>query len=85
VRRSSDASFVAIALQPNASPAPTIVSSAKLRPSAFSRYGSRLASASPTSTNVIVSCSPGWALLRAGAHSAAPTTPTMIASVARCS
>jgi len=44
-----------------------------------------LASARATSTSVIVRCSPLSLALRAGAHSAAPTTPTTIASVAACS
>ena len=52
--RSLAASLVASALQPKASPAPIIVSSAKERPSAFSAYGSMLASPTPTSTSVTV-------------------------------
>ncbi len=44
-----------------------------------------LASASATSTNVIVSFSPGCAALRGGAQSPAPSTPITIASVATCS
>jgi hypothetical protein len=76
---------VATPLQPNASPAHTIVRFAEERPSARSRYGSTLRSASPTSTSVIVSCLPGGLTLRAGAHSAAPSTPSTIATVATCS
>jgi hypothetical protein len=55
--RSSEASFVATPLQPNARPAPSIVTTARGRPSARSTYGSMLAKASATSTIVIVSAS----------------------------
>ncbi len=83
--RSSAASFVATPLQPNARPAQIIVTPANERPSARSRYGSRLASARPTSTSVIVSCPPVWLVLRGGANRPAPITPMTIAIVARCS
>jgi hypothetical protein len=70
--------LVATPLQPNARPAPIIVTSAKECPSARSRYGSRLASPSPSSTSVIVSSSELCVVLRGGAVTAAPTTPTTI-------
>lgn len=74
--------MVAIALQPNAMPAPSIVIAAQCRPSRLKAYGTRLASASATSTSVIVS---SWELcveLRGGAHRAAPRTPVRIAAIA---
>jgi len=69
---------VATPLQPKARPAPIIVTSAKEWPKARSTYGTRLAHPRPTSTRVIFSSSPLWLELRAGAHSAAPNTPTTI-------
>lgn len=80
--RSSEASFVATALQPKARPAPTMVMFAWGRPNALSMYGTRLAKARPTSTRVIVSSSCVWEELRGGAHSPAPTTPSTIAAIA---
>ena len=80
--RSSDASLVATPLQPNARPAPIIVTAAGERPIARSRYGSRLATPSPTSTSVIVSSSEVWVVLRGGAVRPAPTTPITIALIA---
>jgi hypothetical protein len=76
---------VATPLQPNASPAPIIVSAAGERAITRIRYGSRLANASPTSTSVIVRSSDVWLVLRGGAVSAAPTTPITIAAIARYS
>jgi len=54
LERSSEASFVATPLQPNARPAQTIVTEAGERRITRSRYGSRLAAASTTSTITIV-------------------------------
>jgi hypothetical protein len=80
--RSSEASLVATPLHAKASPAPTIVTTAGERPSKRSTYGSRLESPRLTSTSVIVSSSEVWVVLRGGAASPAPTTPTTIASMA---
>ncbi len=82
VARSSDASFVATPLQPNATPAPTIVTIARWRPSARRTYGSMLATPRPISTSVIVSSSRAWCMWRGGAVSPAPTTPITIAATA---
>src|SRR5690348_13960168 len=71
--RSSAASLVATPLHANASPAPTIVTTAGERCTKFSRYGSRLAQPRPTSTSVIVSCWDVWVALRGGAASATPS------------
>jgi hypothetical protein len=76
---------VATPLQPNARPAQIIVNAADERPSTRSAYGSTLATPRPASTSAIVRCSPVWLALRAGAHAPAPSTPSTIASVARCS
>jgi hypothetical protein len=57
VAKSSDASFVATPLQPKATPAPIIVTTARGRQNARSMYGSMLATPSETSTIVIVSAS----------------------------
>ncbi len=73
---------MATPLQPNAMPAPNIVISAHFRPYALSTYGSMLRQPSPTSTIVIVSSWEVCVVLRGGAHSAAPTTPAMIAAIA---
>jgi len=74
--------LVATALQPKAMPAPSIVTSAWVRPSALSTYGNRLARPRPTSTRVIVSSSEVCVVLRGGAHSAVPSTPSTIAPIA---
>jgi hypothetical protein len=73
---------VATPLQPKARPAPTIVTTAGERPIVRSRYGSRLATPSPTSTSVIVSSSEVWVVLRGGAVRPAPITPITIAPIA---
>jgi hypothetical protein len=78
--------LVAIPLQPNASPAHTIVIDAGGRArSARNTYGSRLATANPSSTSRIVRRSEVWLVVRGGAHSPAPTTPITIAAIARYS
>jgi hypothetical protein len=74
--------LVATPLQPKARPAPSIVTSARERPNLFSRYGSRLATPSPTSTIVIVTSSEPWVVLRGGAVKPAPITPSTIAPIA---
>ena len=83
-KRSFDASFVATPLHPNPRPAPSIVITAGERAMAWSRYGSMLASASPTSTSVIVKRPASW-VVRAGAARPMPSPPIAIASIATCS
>jgi peptidoglycan-N-acetylglucosamine deacetylase len=75
---------VAIPLQAKPSPAPIMVTEATLCPLASSRYGAMVATPSPTSTSVRVR-SLECDMPRSGAHSAIPTTPATIVSMAMCS
>ena len=82
--RPSEASFVARPLQAKPSPAPMIVTVAIGRHNQLTMYGSIVRSPRPTSTSVRVRlfvC----VVVRSGAQSAVPMTPTTIAAIARCS
>jgi hypothetical protein len=79
--RSSEASLVATPLHAKPRPAPTIVIAASGLPTIRSRYGVMLATPRPTSTSVSVR-SPAWVVVRPGAVSAAPVTPSTIAPIA---
>ncbi len=82
--RSSEASLVATPLQPKASPAQTIVSSARGRPISAQHVGEQARERrAPRSTTVIVSSSRAVGRrCAAGRTAPAPTTPTTIAAIA---